>query len=241
MAIKIAAKNEPLVYGDPGPLSGTPPNLSPAEEQTYHEVVAKGNEFIDHLTPAKPPVSQTLKGAFESGKLILKVKDTNGHVSEHKLMKEGTFEPLGSVKTELWGAPVLSATPDEATPMEKAEMAEDFLAQLTAEPAQQYKAKPATGKITTKEHKESGDTMKVEETTMAVKPIPVGLLHNVNVAGSRKFQLENYGGNKYESVELHVSLTIPCTKETIDDAYEFASTWVSDKIEAVEKKLKGAG
>jgi hypothetical protein len=237
-----------------------------------------------------------LKDAFESGKITLKVKDANGHVSEHKLtdakftydhqqpppgvyingvqlspdeyevvgkavvfknpasmangdtmtiigvddvtnmlMEDGVFKPVK-------GATVLSDAPVEATTMEKAKMVEDdFLAQLTAEPVQQHKAKPATGKVTTKEHKENGDTMKVEETTMPVKPIQVGLLHNVNVAGSRKFQLENYGGNKYESVELHVSLTIPCTKETIDDAYEFASTWVSDKIEAVEKKLKGAG
>lgn len=77
----------------------------------------------------------------------------------------------------------------------------------------------------------------VEETheKMLNPPIPLDKLHNLAVAGKMTINLGNY-----ESAQIMVSLTVPCTKETLEDAYNFASDWVSDKIEnAVNKAKKG--
>jgi hypothetical protein len=77
----------------------------------------------------------------------------------------------------------------------------------------------------------------VEETTesMVAPPIPLDKLHNLAVAGKMTINLGNY-----ESAQIMVSLTVPCTKETLEDAYAYASDWVSDKIEsAVAKAKKG--
>jgi hypothetical protein len=107
----------------------------------------------------------------------------------------------------------------------------------------EHKAPPATGKVqvaTTKEGPNGMATVNEEQVTnMQVKPIPAGLLYNVNIHQSMTLALENYGGNKYENVKIGVSLTVPCTKETLDDAYGFADQWTSAKMEEAIKKAKG--
>jgi hypothetical protein len=73
-----------------------------------------------------------------------------------------------------------------------------------------------------------------EETTHTKgKLIPESLMHKVNVTGGQTLNTGNY-----ESVKISVSLTIPCAKDEIDDAFEFASSWVSEKIETSIKKAK---
>jgi hypothetical protein len=75
-----------------------------------------------------------------------------------------------------------------------------------------------------------------KQESMYSEPIPLGLLHNVNVSGGQTVNLGNY-----ESAKIQVSLTVPCTKETLDDAYEFASSWVSERLEVVMKQVKKNG
>jgi hypothetical protein len=48
----------------------------------------------------------------------------------------------------------------------------------------------------------------------------------ITVEGSRTLNLGNY-----ESARVGVTLTVPCTKDTVDDAYEYATNWITGKIE----------
>jgi hypothetical protein len=43
----------------------------------------------------------------------------------------------------------------------------------------------------------------------------------------------------YESAKLSVSVTVPCYKEEIDAAYEFASTWAEERIKQERNKVTG--
>lgn len=43
----------------------------------------------------------------------------------------------------------------------------------------------------------------------------------------------------YENVRIDVHLEVPCEKSDIDSTYEFASDWVSEKIAAAIKQVKG--
>jgi hypothetical protein len=98
----------------------------------------------------------------------------------------------------------------------------------------EYISKPAGGQSTL--HKKDL-LVKEDFTHFAAAPIPKEELCTVTVGGSQTVNLGNY-----ESAKISVSATIPCTKESMDDAYEFVSTWVSSKIEdAIKEAKKGAG
>ena len=43
----------------------------------------------------------------------------------------------------------------------------------------------------------------------------------------------------YESAKLSVSVTIPCYKEEIDDAYEFAEAWAKDRLKKERDSVVG--
>jgi hypothetical protein len=68
---------------------------------------------------------------------------------------------------------------------------------------------------------------------MKFPPHPLEKLYTINVAGKMTVNLGNY-----ESAQIHCSLTVPATKETLDEQYEFASNWVSDKINTAVKEAK---
>lgn len=58
--------------------------------------------------------------------------------------------------------------------------------------------------------------------------------HTIRVSGGRTLNLGNY-----ESARIDVGIEVPTTKVLLDDAYEFASDWVSEKIEeAVASAVK---
>ena len=85
----------------------------------------------------------------------------------------------------------------------------------------------------------TGDTTPLmsEKISQPSDKIPLDKLCNLNVGGKMTINLGNY-----ESAQIHCSLTVPCTKETLEDAYEYASSWVSDKIQsAVADAKKGVG
>lgn len=43
----------------------------------------------------------------------------------------------------------------------------------------------------------------------------------------------------YESAKINLSVRIPCYKEEIDEAYEFASAWVADRLERERDLIRG--
>lgn len=55
----------------------------------------------------------------------------------------------------------------------------------------------------------------------------------ITVEGGRTLNLGNY-----ESAKIGVSVTIPCNKDSLDEAYEFGTKWVSDKIDEAVKLAK---
>ncbi len=71
------------------------------------------------------------------------------------------------------------------------------------------------------------------------KPIPLGALHNLSVGGERTLNLQNYGGKPYESVKIFCALTVPTTKPKLEEAWEFASDFISNKINDVVAKTTG--
>lgn len=61
-------------------------------------------------------------------------------------------------------------------------------------------------------------------------------LMQLTVEGGRTLNLGNY-----ESARIGVIITVPCEMDTLEESYEWATNWVSDKIQAVEKDVKGQG
>lgn len=56
---------------------------------------------------------------------------------------------------------------------------------------------------------------------------------SIRVEGGRVLNLGNY-----ETARIGVTITVPCNKETLDDAYAYATSWVSEKIEEAVKMAK---
>lgn len=73
--------------------------------------------------------------------------------------------------------------------------------------------------------KEDDVCVKVFETTPAIVGVDYGITINL--------------GN-YESARVNISLQFPCYKEEIDDAYDFASKWVEDRINTETKLIRGS-
>jgi hypothetical protein len=56
----------------------------------------------------------------------------------------------------------------------------------------------------------------------------------VTVEGGRTLNLGNY-----ESARIGVTITVPCDKGSIEESYQWATDWVSKKIEDAVKEAKG--
>jgi hypothetical protein len=57
---------------------------------------------------------------------------------------------------------------------------------------------------------------------------------SISIQGGRTLNLGNH-----ESAKIGVIITVPCDATSLTDAYEWATTWVSDKIESAIKDAKG--
>jgi hypothetical protein len=55
---------------------------------------------------------------------------------------------------------------------------------------------------------------------------PEAELCKIAVGGNRTINLGNF-----ESAKISVSLTMPCTKETLEETYTFVTEWISDKLD----------
>ena len=56
---------------------------------------------------------------------------------------------------------------------------------------------------------------------------------SITVEGGRVINLGNY-----ETARIGVSITVPCTKDSLNDAYEYATQWVSERIDEAVKSAK---
>lgn len=59
-------------------------------------------------------------------------------------------------------------------------------------------------------------------------------LIRMTVEGGSTINLGNY-----ESARIGVTIQVPTTKEGLEEAYDWATTWISEKIEKTVKEAKG--
>jgi hypothetical protein len=83
------------------------------------------------------------------------------------------------------------------------------------------------------EKKTSGQTVQEGSESELVHPGLETDGHKLYVSGSRTINLGNY-----ESVKISVGLEVPTTKAGLSDMYEFATDWVSERLQAAVHQLK---
>ncbi len=104
---------------------------------------------------------------------------------------------------------------------------------LTSTPA---KGQVKITKITTTGPGQPKVETSIMDETEVVHPgilTPKEKLCMLEVAGGSTVSLGNY-----EFARIDVKLSMPCTKESIDETFEFISTWVGEKIETAIKNSK---
>jgi hypothetical protein len=77
---------------------------------------------------------------------------------------------------------------------------------------------------------------KIAESVTQDKTLHPGVFTNgmsITVEGGRVINLGNY-----ETARIGVSITVPCAKDSLEDAYKYATDWVSSKIEEAVAETK---
>lgn len=95
------------------------------------------------------------------------------------------------------------------------------------------KTKPIVGTVT-KETKVNGQMVVDKSEVQTLHPGVFGGGMQIAVEGGRTLNLGNY-----ESARVGVTITVPCSQDTLNEAYEYATQWVSEKIEEAVKAAKG--
>ena len=93
--------------------------------------------------------------------------------------------------------------------------------------------KPVTGMVTSSKLVGGKEVAAAYAETQTLHP---GVFTNgmsITVEGGRTLNLGNF-----ESARVGVIMTMPCTKETLEEAYTYATEWVSAKIEEAVKMAK---
>lgn len=93
--------------------------------------------------------------------------------------------------------------------------------------------KPVTGMVSTSKAVSGKEIASSASETQTLNP---GVFTNgmsITVEGGRVMNLGNY-----ETARVGVTITVPCNKETLDDAYAYATDWVSEKINEAVKMAK---
>lgn len=94
--------------------------------------------------------------------------------------------------------------------------------------------KPITGGVTQSSKAVKGE--KIAESVSETQTLHPGVFTNgmsITVEGGRVINLGNY-----ETARVGVSITVPCEPATLDDAYTWATEWVSNKIEEAVASAK---
>jgi hypothetical protein len=97
----------------------------------------------------------------------------------------------------------------------------------------EMKAQVVVGTVSA-QHKNGKMLVDKQETVHKGVMVPAEKMCQVHVGGSHTVNLGNY-----ESAKISVGITVPCVKEDINDTYDFATNWVSDKITEAVKDVKG--
>lgn len=94
--------------------------------------------------------------------------------------------------------------------------------------------KPVIGTVSVQE-KANKQIVKESSKQEVVHPYVVVPLngYSINVSGGRTI---NKGNMEFTRVD--VGIIVPCAKDSVNEAYEWASDWVSNKIEEAEKAVK---
>jgi hypothetical protein len=98
---------------------------------------------------------------------------------------------------------------------------------------QHLQTKPVTG-IVSSSKAVKGQT--IAESVSESKTLNPGVFTNgmaITVEGGRVMNLGNY-----ETARIGVSITVPCSTATLDEAYAYATEWVSAKIDEAVKMSK---
>lgn len=106
----------------------------------------------------------------------------------------------------------------------------DYQSHLTEKPLQ---AKPVTGMVSTSKSVGKEVVAESQAETQTLHPAVFTNGMAITVEGGRTINLGNY-----ESARVAVTITVPCDKASLDDAYQFATNWVSEKIEEAVKTAK---
>jgi hypothetical protein len=104
---------------------------------------------------------------------------------------------------------------------------------LVTKPA---KAQVQVMKVSTKKGGEKAEQLVMEKEEVVHKgiTIPKDDLCVITVEGGHTANLGNY-----ESARIGVSLQVPCSKSELDVTYEFATEWVSAKMQEAIAAVKG--
>lgn len=94
-------------------------------------------------------------------------------------------------------------------------------------------AKAVVGTISA-QHKNGKMLLDKQETVHKGVMVAADQMCQVHVGGSHTVNLGNY-----ESAKISIGITMPCTKADINDTYEFATNWVSEKMTDAVKDVKG--
>lgn len=95
----------------------------------------------------------------------------------------------------------------------------------------------ASTNVTLKHGKHEEVLLKAEEETLNKGVIiPASQMLRVTVEGGATINLGNY-----ESARIGVIVEIPTTKDDLDSAYQWATDWISEKIDKAVKEAKGLG
>jgi hypothetical protein len=93
--------------------------------------------------------------------------------------------------------------------------------------------KPITGSTHTAKAVKGQVVAEGVETSETLHPGVFNSGMSITVEGGRVLNLGNY-----ETARVGVTITVPCSKETLEDAYNYATEWVSGKIEEAVKEAK---
>ena len=98
---------------------------------------------------------------------------------------------------------------------------------------QHLTTKPVTGMVSTSK---SVSGTEIAGSLSETQTLHQGVFSNgmsITVEGGRVMNLGNY-----ETARIGVTITVPCSKDTLDEAYAYATGWVSEKIEEALKLAK---
>jgi hypothetical protein len=94
-------------------------------------------------------------------------------------------------------------------------------------------AQPVTGLVTTSKAVKGQEIASSMSESKTLNPGVFSSGMSITVEGGRVMNLGNY-----ETARVGVHITVPCEKETLEDAYTYATEWVSGKIEEAVKAAK---